>query len=180
MRFHGDNYVQLDDPVDSNEVTVGAWIYLDPENTVEQIKTVFANRWAGFAAVSQRNGFSLYVNSWNSGDRVLKADWGNAVDGCVAVASEEYTIEYGVWTHVAVAFSSEGSGKAMLFKDAALLVQAAAVRSVQQVNGLTIGMHADKQYGFVGRISNVFGLNSVATPEQLRYVYDVRCGRVAL
>lgn len=180
MRFHGDNYVQLDDPVDSNEVTVGAWIYLDPENTVEQIKTVFANRWAGCAAVSQRNGFSLYVNSWNSGDRVLKADWGNAVDGCVAVASEEYTIEYGVWTHVAVAFSSEGSGKAMLFKDAALLVQAAAVRSVQQVNGLTIGMHADKQYGFVGRISNVFGLNSVATPEQLRYVYDVRCGRVAL
>lgn len=37
-------------------------------------------------------------------------------------------------------------------------------------------MHADRQYGFVGRIGNVFALKSVATPQQLQYVYEQRTG----
>ena len=179
--FDGRHPIEFTGAADATEVSFGAWIYLDSRDKTPTIKTIASNRLGGCKVDDDHRGYSFFVNNWETEDRSLILEWRNSAGGgsaCSRLASEPATIPYDTWTHVGFAFQkpssdSEGTGKAMLFLNGKLLRTADSVREPRDVMrgsdalSLWLGSTADRQFGFVGRMAQVFVSQGVVTPRQL-------------
>lgn len=177
MEFDGRSYIEMAGPLDGPDVTLGAWIFLDPQQPNDQMRVIAGNRLSGCESDPSHYGFGFYVNEWNTGNRQLRLEWSDPQrSGCQVLASDAQAIPVGEWTHVAFAFQSAGEtadgvavpARALLFINAKL-VKSLEIhdRPPQKDNHFFLGSSADRQYNFVGRIANAFVLNNVATPRQL-------------
>jgi hypothetical protein len=168
LLLDGENWMDIKDTLDSSTVGSGgvdlavtAWIWLDPKDQGDHMKTVFANRVAGCDVSADRIGYALYVNNWKTRDRALKLDLGTASQGCISLATAGGVIPYGKWTHVGLVMERQQddpdatmimltvNGDVMISKS----VRRGDGRSHQQFR---IGAHVDGQAPFVGNVSELF------------------------
>ena len=108
LRLDGENWMDIMNPLDSSndgavgELSVTAWIWLDPKDKGNNMKTIFANRVAGCDINAERYGFAFYVNSWQTEDRALKLDVGTGSEGCNSLATKKNVVPCMCYTHLIV------------------------------------------------------------------------------
>lgn len=98
-----------------NQFTISAWIKLDA--TATNIQPVWANKAGGWNA----NGFSLFVDSYQTADRVLRLETGDGVGGTAAVTATG-AVSFAQW-HLVAAAMDRSAGQARLFIDGADVTQ---------------------------------------------------------
>lgn len=90
----------------SNAFTISAWVNVT--NTASSIQTIWANK-----GTSISNGFSFYVNGYNSSDQRLEFASGTSP---VKASTGTNLVTYGQWHHVSAVVNLV-SGKATLYVD---------------------------------------------------------------
>ena len=77
--FHATSFssVKIPTALDSENILAGAWVYLDsvPAND-NDMRTILSNKRAGCGNQKEQNGFSMYVNAWQTGDHRLYVEYG--------------------------------------------------------------------------------------------------------
>lgn len=68
--------------LDSEHLVIGAWIYLDPDATNNNMRTVFSNKLSGCGTSDANHGFAVYVNEWQGSDMHLYVEYGGVKTGC--------------------------------------------------------------------------------------------------
>jgi len=79
---------------------VAAWIYLSPDYSNDNMRTIFSNKMAGCGTDEDRMGIALFVNQWLGDNRELYIEYGDSQSGCNKMQSGS-AIEIGKWTHIA-------------------------------------------------------------------------------
>ena len=168
LLLDGENWMDVKDTLDSSstqstgvDLAVTAWIWLDPKDQGDHMKTVFANRVAGCDVSSDRIGVALYVNTWQTRDRALKLDLGTASQGCVSLATGGNVIPYGKWTHVGLLMEQQhddpDATMVMLSVNGEILISKSMRRGESRSHQqFRIGAHVDGQAPFVGNVSELF------------------------
>ena len=176
MTFHGSTTqaLRFDPAADSADISFGVWIYLPSATFANQrtIKTLASTRAAGCFDDVEHNGYTFYVNEWETANRQLRLEWSSSNPaGCVVLASDAGAVPLDKWVHVAFAFEAGTAQRAMLFIDGQLVKQTDAKgRHVQQGStGLHIGQTTDGQYPFAGRMAYAFVTKTVISPTQLQH-----------
>ena len=119
-------------------LSVSAWVYLDGKDTAAQMKTVVANRFAGCGASADRHGYAFYVNEWNTNNRQLILNWGDAQTGCLRLASQPNALEYDRWTHIGFSISNSAT-TATIFVNGAEAVSDTNIKARPHQN--TVALH---------------------------------------
>jgi len=174
--FSGRDGVDLLGPADALDVSLGAWVWLDPAARGGEggMQTVASNRAGGCGGDAAHSGYALLVNTWDTRDRALVLEWRAPGGACGRLASEPGSVPMGRWVHLGFALQAprEGApGAAMLFMDGVLLRRGPAARSeaeVQTAGRLRLGATTDGRFPLVGRIAQVFVSAHVVTPLQVR------------
>lgn len=152
----GDTYaVSLAGAMDTGEVTVSAWVFLDGSDRSESIKTIVSNRETGCEPGEARNGFAVAINEWETADRQLTLEWADETDGCRKVGSKPMVVEYDRWTHVAATLTHEGEAAVYIDGSVAMRVGPTARRMPQTTASLRVGQYVDGLYPLVGNISSL-------------------------
>ena len=113
-------------------------MYLDGKDTAAQMKTVVANRFAGCGASADRHGYAFYVNEWNTNNRQLILNWGDAQTGCLRLASQPNALEYDRWTHIGFSISNSAT-TATIFVNGAEAVSDTNIKARPHQN--TVALH---------------------------------------
>jgi Concanavalin A-like lectin/glucanases superfamily/Domain of unknown function (DUF2341) len=141
--FNGSSQFLDAGPVNLGDAfTLSAWVKLDP--AAGNIQPIWANKAGGWNA----NGFALFVDSYQTTDRMLRLETGDGVGGAAA-ASATGAVSSGQW-HLLTATIDRLRGAARLFVDGADVTQTgsaatdfgntAAINLAQITNG---GFHFD-------------------------------------
>jgi len=168
FKMDGENWLDVVNPLDSSksgsrgvDIALTAWVWLDPKDQGDHMKTIFANRVAGCDVSVDRHGFALYVNTWQTRDRALKVDIGTGNAGCNSLATKAGVIPYGKWTHVAFLLEDDkndpDSTMIMLAVNGQVLASKNFRRGAERSHqNFRLGAHVDGQAPFVGNISELF------------------------
>jgi mannosyl-oligosaccharide alpha-1,2-mannosidase len=165
---------------DSASLSFSTWLYLPAAGYKDTptIKTIASTRASGCFDDKQHDGFSFYVNEWETSNRQLRLEWTSTNPaGCVVLASETNALPLDKWVHVAFAFeeaAADGSApeRAMIFIDGKLVKQTDAKgRHLQTAPKapLMIGVMTDGQYAMQGRMAYAVVTHSAITPAQLAH-----------
>jgi len=136
-----------------NAFTLSAWAKVDA--AASNIQTIWANKAGGWNA----NGFSLFVNSYNTTDRMLRFETGDGAGG-TAAASATGAVSFGVW-HLINAAVDRSAGTARLFIDGADVTQSgSAFSTFGNTSNVYLGQISSGSFRFKGlmdeaRIENV-------------------------
>ncbi|CAK9076513.1 unnamed protein product [Durusdinium trenchii] len=123
--FSGESWLQLDEAVDADELTFGAWIYVPqiPEMSFplasESMKTIASTKVSGCSTTNK--GWALFMHEWSTTNRQLRLSWTDSVSGCNEIYSESTLVPYDKW--VMVGFSlSKARNRASIMLDKQLIV----------------------------------------------------------
>jgi Concanavalin A-like lectin/glucanases superfamily/Domain of unknown function (DUF2341) len=101
--------------------TLSAWVNLDP--TANDIRTIWANKAGGYDAA----GLALFANSYQTSDRKLLLETGNATAGANA-STAAGCVSAGQWHQITAVVDRAGSA-ARLYLDGTDLTQTATIRA---------------------------------------------------
>ncbi len=102
-----------------NAFTLSTWLKLDP--TATDIQAIWANKSGGWNS----DGFALFVDSYQTSDRMLRLETGDGVGG-TAAASATGAVSTGQW-HLIAASIDRAAGSARLYLDGADITQSSSV-----------------------------------------------------
>jgi hypothetical protein len=69
--------VKISKSLDNANILAGAWVYLDNVPAIDHdMRTILSNKRAGCGKQKEQNGFSMYVNAWQTGDHRLYVEYG--------------------------------------------------------------------------------------------------------
>jgi hypothetical protein len=128
----------------SNQFTTYAWVNLSP--SADDIKTVWANQVGGYGA----NGFSWFVDSYQTTDRITHFDSGNGAGGG-ADPTAGTAITTGQW-HFMAATWDQVSGKVTNYLDGVLNGSGTAVSTFGLTNQLNLGAFLDTVFLWDGSL----------------------------
>ena len=132
----------------SNAFTVSAWIKIDP--TANGIQTICANKKGGW----NTDGFSFYVNSYQTTDHKLLFESGDGTNGTTA-STVTNVVSAGVWHHVA-AVVDKSAGSAWLYVDGIDQTLSGAVQADFNGNaGVNLGRFTDGSFYCKGIMDEV-------------------------
>lgn len=89
--------------LDSKNVVFGVFVYLHKLDNENDMRTILSNKATGCQNGIQQRGLSLYINAWETNNRILYAEFGNDRSGCHKVDSGLVTVESEKWYHIAIA-----------------------------------------------------------------------------
>ena len=144
--------------LDSESVLAGAWVYLDEGDALDKdMRTIFSNKRAGCGTQADRNGFSMYVNAWQTHDHRLYVEYGGGQSGCNKLDSSGVELHPHHWYHVALYL---GPDTAALYIDGSLVsggLAAGALPShnVQRERPMWVGQYDGAQYPLYGNVSHL-------------------------
>ncbi len=144
QNFNGSAYLSPGAVTLSNSFTASAWINLGSGDS--NIQTLWANQVGGYGA----NGFSWFVDSYNTADRIMHADSGNGAGGG-ADPTGSTTVTNSQWHYVAAAYSQPNSSVSM-YLDGKLIGTGSAVSNFGLTNNLYLGAFLNPTYQFKGQI----------------------------
>ena len=154
--------------------TVTAWVRL--ESSAAVINTVFATRFPGCNGRGAAHlGISLAVNSWQTADRQLVAEWGVLSAGgaggggasvgkssCATLRSgPAHLVPRDRWVHVALVIAAQGSalymgGELVAMQGAGMAAPLPSLPGVaEQPLPLVVGAHGGGSSAFGGRIARL-------------------------
>ena len=194
MAFRGRHYVELqageDSDVHSSELTISMWVRLPPpaagDSEPRSIQTLLATKASGCEVDTAHNGFSLFLNAWNTNSGQLFFSWGNHQSGCEELATDKGAIVPGRWAFVAATIDAHRD--VSLFVDGALVASTAnEALGARKVKGsvspidiaspghsrLKIGVHSDGTHYLRGHVAS-FSLWRRAL--DLKDLERLRCG----
>lgn len=152
--LHADSLSYMTGPsvLDAESVLVGAWVRLDDIRT-NDMRTIFTNKAAGCERTAAQNGFSLYVNAWQTNDEKLYVEYGGQSSGCHKLGSN-IEMKPEKWYHVAVYLGPATVG---LFIDGSVAAFASKVESheVQRSRPLLVGQYENSEFPFLGNLSHL-------------------------
>jgi len=157
LEFDGSNdYVdcgQSDEANLTGSLTIEAWV---KPYTKSSILTIVANGSSG----SNNPGYKFYVNTWNNTDRkiVFESDTNDHI------TTEESVVEYGKWSHVAIAASGV---TATVYVNGVAKKVNGTVNLSSTTNNLIIGAMPDPAYYYKGQIDELRIWNVVRSQEEI-------------
>lgn len=167
-------YMVAPSDLDSARIILGAWINMHDDSFFDRdMRTVVANKRAGCDAKPERNGFALYVNSWQSSDHRIFVEYGGKQSGCHKIDSGTATLKTGQWYHVAFALLNTAS---YLFIDGNLVAQITSMdpHYVQMQQPLVVGQYEGGSYTFHGNISHLIIVHPPADPSKEELLQTVK------
>ena len=95
--------VKIPQALDNENILAGAWVYLDSVPADDNdMRTILSNKRAGCGNQKEQNGFSMYVNAWQTGDHRLYVEYGGDQSGCNKLDSGKVELHPSHWYHVAL------------------------------------------------------------------------------
>eukprot|EP00607_Mallomonas_marina_P010390 CAMPEP_0182422000 /NCGR_PEP_ID=MMETSP1167-20130531/7594_1 /TAXON_ID=2988 /ORGANISM="Mallomonas Sp, Strain CCMP3275" /LENGTH=874 /DNA_ID=CAMNT_0024599693 /DNA_START=38 /DNA_END=2662 /DNA_ORIENTATION=+ len=160
--------------LDNENIIVSAWVYLDVLATENTMRTIFTNKETGCEATEGRNGFSMYVNAWETKDHQLYVEYGGEGSGCYKINSKGIQLIPGRWYHVALSFLER---TVSLFIDGSKVNELEDVQphEVQTKHQLSVG-HFFEGYHLHGNVSHLAVVHTepgAAVTDIVRYVMCV-------
>jgi hypothetical protein len=140
--FNGSAYLSPGAVTLSNQFTTYAWVYLNSSDN--NIQTIWANQVGGYGA----NGFSWFIDSYNTSDRVMHADSGNGA-GSGADPTGTTTVSTGQWHFVAATWDQPGSAVNM-YLDGLPIGSGTSVSTFGLTNVLDLGAFLNPAFQFNG------------------------------
>jgi len=119
--FSGESWLQLDEMVDSDEITFGTWIYVPsmPESffptSSESMKTIAANKFSGCATSSR--GWAFFMHEWATSNRQLRLSWTDHASGCNEIYSGTALVPYDTWVLVGFSLSKAKNRASIVMND---------------------------------------------------------------
>ncbi|CAJ1390095.1 unnamed protein product [Effrenium voratum] len=170
--FSGETWLQLDEIVDSDELTFGIWIYVPKLSEMvfpassESMKTIASTKAAGCSTSSK--GWALFVHEWSTTNRQLRLSWTDPGSGCNEIYSETSLIPYDKWTLVGFSLS-KANNRASIMIDKNLVVdtQFGLGKYVRQNQPLQIQQANINQRVLSDSGKLLIGAHLVAKPEQV-------------
>lgn len=147
----------------SNQFTTYAWVNLDP--AASDIKTVWANQIGGYGA----NGFSWFVDSYQTADRVTHFDSGNGAGGGSDPTGSN-PVTTGQW-HFMVATWDLDAGRATNYLDAVPNGSGAAISSLGLTNQLNLGAFLNPVFYWDGSLDEARIQSGIASPNWITTTY---------
>jgi hypothetical protein len=147
----------------SNQFTTYAWVYLNNGDT--DIQTVWANAVGGYGA----NGFSWFVDSYQTADRVTHFDTGNGA-GSGADPTGTAPVTSGAW-HFMTAVWDIANSRVTNYLDAAVNGAAGAVSSMALTNNLDLGSFLNPIFWFNGAIDEARIQSGIASTNWILATY---------
>ena len=149
--------------LDSNNILVGAWIYLDTaEMNDNDMRTIFSNKLPGCETGPKQHGLSMFVNAWQQKDHKLYVEYGGLSSGCHKVDSGAMQLDTNRWYHVAVHATSSST---TLYIDGVVVNSDSVLEGhqVQSENPMYVGVYdSSSNYPFFGNISHVAIVHNLA------------------
>lgn len=150
------SYMVGPNSLDSSNILVGAWVYLDESPTTDNdMRTIFTNKKSGCENQKDQYGLSMYVNAWQTSDHRLYVEYGGRESGCHKLDSSGVQLHPAQWYHVAVHL---GEGTASLFIDGTIVNSnegTVAAHEVQTERPLRVGQYDDATFPLHGNISHL-------------------------
>ncbi len=148
----------------SNQFTTYAWVYLSA--TAANIQTVWANAHGGYG----NNGFSLFVNTYNTSDGAVHFDSGNGAGGGADPFSAAGTVPVAQWHLLATTWDQVNS-IAELYVDGVYNDKGAAVPTFGLTNQLNLGAFLDPVFYFNGTIDEARVQSGIASSNWIATTY---------
>jgi hypothetical protein len=142
--FNGSDYITPGAVTLSNQFTTYAWVYLNTSDA--QIETIWANQVGGYGA----NGFSWFIDSYNTGDRITHFDSGNGA-GAGADPTTSTVTPAGQW-HFVTAVWDQVAGRGTNYLDGVANGTGTVVTSFALTNQLDLGAFLNPSLQFNGEI----------------------------
>jgi Concanavalin A-like lectin/glucanases superfamily len=122
----GDTAFTLSSPHDYNDVTLCAWVWLDP-SPAPLHAVIASNQGDGVGEATRNRGYTLSVSSVKDSSELVQFQlaWGSRKFGPQSMANVTHAAELGQWLFVAMAFTegAENDGNAFLFVNGKLLLK---------------------------------------------------------
>jgi hypothetical protein len=153
--LHADptSFFKAPESLDNRDIIVGAWIYLDSAE-ISTMRTVFSNKEPGCGSAASRNGFAMYVNTWETSDKVLGVEFGSLQSGCDRITSRNIKISALQWYHVAVSFI--GDAVSLYVDGVQVASEMGKYHETQISNPLYVGIFDEQRdYPLFGNISHL-------------------------
>jgi hypothetical protein len=147
----------------SNQFTTYAWIYVNASAT--NIQTIWANQVGGYGA----NGFSWFVDTYNTADRITHFDSGNGT-GSGADPTGSTTVSTGQWQFV-VATWNQDTATVNNYLDGNLNGSGTAVATFGLTNQLNLGAFVNSVYQFNGDMDEARIQSGVASTSWIEANY---------
>jgi len=120
----GESWFTLRKPIDADEITLGAWIYLPKmsENNFpassSSMKTIVATKVSGCKVEgTPTEGWALFVHEWGTTNRQLRLSWTDAASACHEIYSKTSLVPYDTWVDVGFSLSKSGNRARLLLND---------------------------------------------------------------
>jgi hypothetical protein len=73
--FTGVESLSVSSSLDSEDVSAGAWIFVDSSKSISDMQTIISNRPGGCAGETANAGYTFHVNNWATRDLALVLEW---------------------------------------------------------------------------------------------------------
>jgi mannosyl-oligosaccharide alpha-1,2-mannosidase len=193
--FTGVESLSVSSSLDSEDVSAGAWIFVDSSKSISDMQTIISNRPGGCAGETANAGYTFHVNNWATRDLALVLEWRDdtaskdretSYTGCSRLSTASGIVPENQWVHVA--FSLRGvkddatkgvrESKAFLFVNGNIVATGegrkggeSSVHTTPRI--ASIGSTTDARFPFFGKIASVFVSRGVMTKKQLQSAYGL-------
>ena len=169
-------YMTAPSELDTNDIIVGAWVYLDGQAPDSNMRTIFTNKASGCENLPDRHGFAMYVNAWETNNRQLYVEYGAADSGCHKLDSKGVKLLSNRWYHVALSFLGR---TVTLFIDGSVVSEQTDVEphKMQEKSPLLVGQYPGGMYPLYGNISHLAVVHTESTAQVIdvvRFLLDIR------
>lgn len=140
----------------SNQFTASAWINLT--NAATDIQAIWVSQVGGYGS----NGFSWFVDTYQSTDRVVHFDSGNGAGSGADPTSSPFAVQPNSW-HFMVSVWDQVAGRVTNYVDGVAEGAGTAVTTFSLTNQLNLGAFLNPTYQFDGEIDEArirYGISS--------------------
>jgi hypothetical protein len=149
----------------SNQFTTYAWFYVEP--TAANIQTIWCNAKGGYG----NNGFSLFVNSYNTEDGDIHYDSGNDAGSGADPNTGAGTVSVGQWHFITATWDVLNS-VGNVYLDGKFVQQGGVVSSLGLTNQLNLGAFLDPVFYFTGPLDEARVQYGIATTNWVVATYQ--------
>jgi hypothetical protein len=148
----------------SNQFTTYAWFYIS--NSATDIQTIWCNQEGGYG----NNGFSLFVNSYNTADGDIHYDSGNDAGSGADPNTGAGTVSFGQW-HFITATWDQPDSLGDVYLDGAFVQQGDVVSSFGLTNDIYLGAFLNPNFWFTGNMDEARIQSGLASSNWIATTY---------